>query len=82
MDKIFKEKFMYTIKTNISQFNQNTSDKKYKVLLHASGGCFGYIIAKFMSGLDYDVYSKVDVVGGTSIGGILAILYSINKDYE
>lgn len=73
---------MYTIKTNINQFHQNTSDKKYKVLLHAGGGCFGYIIAKFMSGLDFDVYSKVDVVGGTSIGGILAILYSINKDYE
>lgn len=73
---------MYTVKTNISQFHQNTSGKKYKVLLNAGGGCFGYIIAKFMSGLDYDAYSKVDVVGGTSIGGILAIIYSISNDYE
>lgn len=73
---------MLTVKTNINQFNKISSGKKYKVLLNAGGGCFGYIIAKFMSGLDFDVYNKVDVVGGTSIGGILAILYSINKDYK
>ena len=29
-----------------------------------------------------DIYKKVDVVAGTSIGGILAIIYSINNDYK
>lgn len=73
---------MFTIKTNINQFQKNKSKKKYKVLLNAGGGCFGYIIAKFMSGLDFDIYNKVNVVGGTSIGGILAIIYAMNNDYN
>ena len=73
---------MFTVKTSIDQFSKNNSDKKYKVLLNAGGGCFGYIISKFMSSLDFDLYSKIDVAGGTSICGILAIIYSINKDYN
>ena len=73
---------MFTIKTNISDFKKQTSGKRVKVLLNAGGGCFGYIIAKFMSSLDFDLYSKVDVVGGTSIGGILAIFYSVFNDYK
>ena len=73
---------MFTVKTNISDFKTQNSNKKCKVLLNAGGGCFGYIIAKFMSSLDFDLYSKVDVVGGTSIGGILSIIYSINNDYK
>ena len=37
---------MFTIKTDINQFKTKTSKKgkKYKVLLNAGGGCFGYII--------------------------------------
>ena len=31
----------------------------------------GYIITYLMSHLDFDLYSKVDVVSGSSIGGIL-----------
>lgn len=73
---------MFTIKTNIKQFQKNKSKKKYKVLLNAGGGCFGYIITKFMSSLDKDVYKKIDVVAGTSIGGILALIYSIDNDYK
>ena len=28
-----------------------------------------------------DLYSKIDVAGGSSIGGILTLLYSVNSDY-
>jgi patatin-like phospholipase/acyl hydrolase len=35
-----------------------------------------------MSHLDEDIYKKLDVVGGTSIGGILTLLYSVNSDYK
>lgn len=73
---------MFTVKTSIDQFSKNNSDKKYKVLLNAGGGCFGYIITKFMSSLDEDIYKKIDVVAGTSIGGILSLIYSIDKDYK
>ena len=73
---------MFTIKTDISKFHTCDKDERVKVLLNAGGGCFGYIIAKFMSSLDFDLYNKIDVVGGTSIGGILAIIYSMYGDYK
>lgn len=56
--------------------------KKVKVLLNAGGGLFGYVITYLMSKLDFDLYSKIDVVCGSSIGGILSLLYSVNSDYE
>lgn len=56
--------------------------KKVKVLLNAGGGLFGYVITYLMSKLDFDLYSKIDVVCGSSIGGILSLLYSVNNDYE
>ena len=73
---------MFTVKTNINEFKKQDPNKRVKVLLNAGGGCFGYIIAKFMSSLDFDLYSKVDVAGGTSIGGILSIFYSVFNDYK
>ena len=42
----------------------------------------GYIITYLMSHLDFDLYSKVDVVSGSSIGGILTLAYSVNSDYK
>lgn len=73
---------MFTVKTNIKQFQKYNSKKRVKVLLNAGGGCFGYIITKFMSSLDQDIYKKIDVVAGTSIGGILSLIYSIDQDYK
>ena len=34
-----------------------------------------------MSYLDFDLYGKVDVVAGTSVGGILALAYCVSQDY-
>lgn len=74
---------MNTIESNLKDFpkNKNTK-KKYKVLLCAGGGLFGYVITYLMSKLDFDLYSKIDVAAGTSIGGILTLLYSVNSDYK
>ena len=72
---------MYSIQTNKSDFPKNTG-KKYKVILNAGGGIFGYVITNFMSYLDFDLYDKVDVVAGTSIGGILTLAYCCTTDYE
>jgi patatin-like phospholipase/acyl hydrolase len=75
---------MFTIKTDINQFKKKPGNrsKKYKVLLNAGGGAFGYVITNLMSHLDYDIYKKLDVVAGTSIGGILTLLYSVCPDYK
>jgi len=35
-----------------------------------------------MSYLDYDIYEQIDVAAGTSIGGILTLLYTCNCDYK
>lgn len=43
---------------------------------------FGYVITYLMSHLKDDIYKKVDTVGGTSIGGILSLLYAVNSDYQ
>ena len=72
---------MFTIKTSTSDF-PNSTGKKYKVLINAGGGLFGYVITNFMSYLDFDLYSKVDCVAGTSIGGILTLAYCCNNDYK
>lgn len=74
---------MFTIKTDINQFKTNSNPgKKYKVLLNAGGGAFGYVITYLMSQLKEDIYQKIDVAAGTSIGGILTLLYSVNSDYR
>lgn len=75
---------MFTIKTDINQFKKKSerNGKKYKVLLNAGGGAFGYVITTLMSHLDQDIYKKIDVAAGTSIGGILTLLYSVCSDYK
>ena len=41
--------------------------KKCKVIIFSGGGLRGYVIAKFMSYLDFDIREKVDAISGTSI---------------
>lgn len=72
---------MFTIKSTKEDFPKSTG-KKYKVLINAGGGLFGYVITNFMSYLNFDLYSKVDCVAGTSIGGILTLAYCCNNDYK
>lgn len=75
---------MFTLKTDITQFKKSPlkKNKKYKVLLNAGGGAFGYIITYLMSHLENDIYKDIDVAAGTSIGGILTLLYSVCPDYK
>lgn len=74
---------MFTLKTDISKFQtKKDTNKKYKILVNAGGGAFGYIITYLMSKLEEDIYKKIDVCSGTSIGGILTLLYAINPDYK
>ena len=73
---------MLTVKTYKEDFPQRDHNKKLKVLICAGGGIFGYIITYLMSHLDFDLYSKVDIVSGSSIGGILTLAYSVNADYK
>ena len=73
---------MLTVKTFKEDFPIRKNKKKIKVLICAGGGLFGYIITYLMSHLDFDLYSKVDVVSGSSIGGILTLAYSVNSDYK
>lgn len=56
---------MFTLKTEIGQFKKKTGkrNKKYKVLLNAGGGAFGYVITYLMSHLEEDIYKKIDVCG-------------------
>ena len=72
---------MQMIYTRSDQFPKYKG-KKIKVILNAGGGLFGYVITYLMSKLNFDLYSKVDVVVGSSIGGILTLLYSISSDYK
>lgn len=51
-------------------------------MINAGGGAFGYITTYLMSKLDEDIYKKIDVCAGTSIGGALALIYAINPDYK
>lgn len=58
---------MFTIKSELNDFPKTTG-KRYKVIVNAGGGLFGYIITNFMSYLDFDIRNKIDVFSGTSIG--------------
>lgn len=72
---------MFSISSNRDDFPKSTH-KKMKVIINQGGGIFGYIITNFMSFLDFDLYKKIDVVAGTSIGGILSLVYCINPNYK
>ena len=43
---------MFTIKSELNDFPKTTG-KRYKVIVNAGGGLFGYIITNFMSYLDF-----------------------------
>ena len=73
---------MQNIYTKSAQFPKNKNNKRYKIIINAGGGLFGYVITYLMSHLDFDLYSKIDVVSGSSIGGILSLLYAVNSDYK
>lgn len=72
---------MHNIYTKASDFPKYQG-KRLKVVLNAGGGLFGYVITYLMSHLDFDLYSKIDVAAGTSIGGIITLLYAVNSDYK
>ena len=71
---------MFSISSGRGDFPSPTG-KRMKVIINQGGGVFGYIITNFMSYLDFDLYGKVDVVAGTSVGGILALAYCFSQDY-
>ena len=72
---------MFSVKSSKNDFPKR-SGKKFKVIINSGGGVFGYIISNFMSYLDFDLYSKVDLIAGTSIGGILTLAYSLQSNYQ
>jgi len=72
---------MFTIKSNKEDFPARTG-RRFKVVINQGGGIFGYIITNFMSYLDFDLYSKIDLAAGTSIGGILSMVYAVDSDYK
>lgn len=57
--------------------------KRYKVLVICGGGIFGAIPAHFLSMLppEEQTLSKIDLLAGCSIGGILAASYATGKSF-
>lgn len=57
--------------------------KKYRVLICEGGGIFGCIISHFLSMLPSDKQNleKVDVIGGCSVGALLACSYAIGRPF-
>lgn len=57
------------------------SEKKLKVLIISGGGVYGLIPAYFLHQIDIVSYlPQIDVISGTSIGGILALYLASHKD--
>jgi patatin-like phospholipase/acyl hydrolase len=54
------------------------NNKGYKVLVICGGGIFGYIPAVLLAGTGFNQkgYMMADAMGGTSIGGILSLMYA------
>jgi len=57
--------------------------KRLKVLIICGGGVFGQIPARFLSCLPTNEQNleDIDVIGGTSIGGILACAYAVGRSF-
>ena len=55
-----------------------------RVLVIAGGGVFGYVPSYFMASTDasVDLHEKIDAIGGTSVGGILSLLYASGMNPE
>lgn len=57
------------------------SEKKLKVLIISGGGVYGLIPSYFLHQVDVQSYlPQVDVIAGTSVGGILALYLASHKD--
>lgn len=56
--------------------------RKHKVLILAGGGLFGHIITYLLSNIECDFVRQIDTIAGTSIGGILALLYATCPDHK
>jgi len=54
--------------------------KHMKLLVIGGGGIYGMVPASFLSCLTYHDMAKVDVFGGTSVGGILAMHLAVTGD--
>lgn len=61
-----------------------TQRKKKKVLIICGGGVFGCIPAYFLGSLpkEYQDLTRVDLISGCSIGGILAAVYAAGNDFS
>jgi len=57
--------------------------KRYKVLVIEGGGIFGALPSHFLSMLPSDAQNldKIDVIGGCSVGGMLACSYAIGRPF-
>ncbi len=51
-------------------------NRALKVLVLSGGGIFGMVPCHFLRGVDDGDFDRIDVVAGTSIGGILALCYA------
>ena len=51
----------------------NQPQKKIKILVISGGGIYGLIPSRFLQEITQDELEKVDVISGTSVGGILAL---------
>ena len=60
--------------------NNQDSNKKIKVVVIAGGGVYGIIPCNFLRTLCPKSLEKIDVIGGTSVGGILALHLSSHGD--
>ena len=58
------------------------SNNPLKVLVLSGGGIFGMIPCHFLSLIEDEDFDKIDVIAGTSIGGILALCYASELGVE
>jgi predicted acylesterase/phospholipase RssA len=54
--------------------------KKIKILVISGGGIYGLIPCYFLKEINKDDLNKVDVIAGTSVGGILALYLSSKQN--
>jgi patatin-like phospholipase/acyl hydrolase len=59
---------------------KNDNNKKIKIVVIAGGGVYGIIPCNFLRVLCPKSLEKIDVIGGTSVGGILSLHLSAYED--
>jgi patatin-like phospholipase/acyl hydrolase len=60
----------------------NNPNKKVKVLVISGGGVYGIIPCHFLNLILSNTIDKIDVFGGTSVGGILSLHLSTYLDTQ